>query len=195
MIKKKMFNGFKMFCGAPFISNLIVIADFLTILLYLSKDENEIYFLDVVQTLFCWPSLFQGLIITFCLWSFRYLERILGQLTLVIYMLYNLISYLPFFVAILLFKGFKYNMSLLIIIPISFLVFTIWRIPEMNVYKNVTDKMIISILMFLVFILSPFQCLVALLSSIIGYNFWEKDIFKLMSFFKKRSLDNLKNEN
>ena len=184
-----------MFCGAPFISNLIVIADFLTILLYLSKDENEIYFLDVVQTLFCWPSLFQGLIITFCLWSFRYLERILGQLTLVIYMLYNLISYLPFFVAILVFKGFKYNMSLLIIIPISFLVFTIWRIPEMNVYKNVTDKMIISILMFLVFILSPFQCLVALLSSIIGYNFWEKDIFKLMSFFKKRSLDNLKNEN
>ena len=182
MIKKKMFNGFKMFCGAPFISNLIVIADFLTILLYLSKDENEI-------------SFFQVLIITFCLWSFRYLERILGQLTLVIYMLYNLISYLPFFVAILVFKGFKYNMSLLIIIPISFLVFTIWRIPEMNVYKNVTDKMIISILMFLVFILSPFQCLVALLSSIIGYNFWEKDIFKLMSFFKKRSLDNLKNEN
>lgn len=189
-----MFHGYKMFNGAPFISNLNIMVNFLTILIYLSKEDNDVFFLDVAQSLFCWPTLFQGLLITFCLWSFRYLERILGQLMLITYLIYNMISYLPLYSTVILFKGFRYHISLFLFIPFSFFTFTIWRIPGMNVYKQITDKSIITTVMFIIYALSPFQCTIALLSSIIGYNLWKMDVFKLSHFFKSRTLQYLESE-
>lgn len=174
--KKKMFKGSLDFSGAPIIENIVTLLGFLTIVLYLAQDKSvTIPILDIIQTFLCWPTIFEGIHIAFCMWSLRHIERLLGLKSFTIYLLYNFITYVPIFLFVLLLKGFKGHFSFLFFVPFSLFIFMIWRLPS-EVYSGpLTDKFIVCLsFVFVVILRFPYSILV-ILSSALGYYLWARD--------------------
>jgi hypothetical protein len=182
-----MFLGDRTLVGSAILSDIVILAGFLTTILHFAQDETlEIPALDVLQTLFCWPSFFEGLLATLCLWSFRHIERMLGLRGLVIYLVYNAITYsLPFFI-VLLWKGFHAHFSLLNFLPYSLYVFMFWRIPAVMFADPLTDKVTVSLSLFLIVVAKFPYSLLALLAAAAGYWLWSCDILQIRYLFRVR---------
>ncbi|OHT01269.1 hypothetical protein TRFO_31938 [Tritrichomonas foetus] len=127
----------------------------------------------------CWPTILEGFCMAFCLWAFRHIERLLGRKSFAIYLLYNVLTFLPTFLLILQIRGFKSHFSFLFFIPFSLFVFMLWRLPATHYSGPLTDKFIVCLAVFIVVVLRfPFS-IMTLLSASIGYYCWTFDIFKL----------------
>lgn len=175
-----MFKGSLDFSGAPITENIVILLGFLTIVLYLAQDKSvTIPILDIIQTFLCWPTIFEGIHVAFCMWSCRHIERMLGLKCFVIYLLYQFITYLPIFFFVLLLKGFKGHFSFLFFIPFSLFVFMIWRIPS-DVYAGpLTDKFIVCLSFVFVIILRFPYSIMTIFSSAFGYYLWDRDFLLL----------------
>lgn len=161
---------------------MMISCGFMSIVINLAQDDNfDIQIFHLLHTFICWPSIAEALIISFILWSFRYVERLLGEKSLFCFLLNNFIVFFPVFCVIIRIAGIKHHFSFLFFIPCSLFVFMVWRIPSTPIYKNskLNDKVIITILFSIESILQfPFSFL-CLLSSSFGYYFWVNDSFKI----------------
>jgi hypothetical protein len=175
-----MFQGERSFEGSAILSDVSLFVGFLTIVLYFAQDKNlEIPILDVIQTVFCWPSFLEGFLITVCLWAFRHIERMLGLRGFVTYLAYNALTYsVPFFLVVRL-KGFRAHYSLLNFIPHSLYVFMFWRLPAVVFAEPLTDKFVVSLSMFLIFSSKFPYSILTLGAAVAGYYLWAYDLLNL----------------
>jgi hypothetical protein len=179
MITKEMFYGELSFEGSPFLSDIILVVGFLTTVLYFAQDPGlEIRPLDIIQTLFCWPSFFEGLLATICLWSFRHIERMLGIRGLFCYFAYNAVTYLGAFFMVLGLKGFRAHFSLLNFVLYSLYVFMFWKIPAVLYADPLTDKFVVSLSMFLIVLAKLPYSILAMGSAVAGFYLWSIDLFR-----------------
>lgn len=112
---------------SPVMSNIMILVSFFSVVLFLAQEEAlDISLLHGVQTLFCWPSFFECVIFTVCLWFFRDFERILGRSSY-LFLIHSFLAFLPFFVIMLIYQGFKYHFSLILFVPYSLFVFMMWN--------------------------------------------------------------------
>ena len=161
---------------------------FLTLVLYFAQDRAlEIPLLDVVQTLFCWPSLFEGILTVYCLWSCRVVLVILGDIGFRSYLVYQFLTYLLPFIIIVSAFGFRVHFSLLNFIPYSLFVFVMWRIPvSFRTPDPITGKDLLLLVMSLVIIgRFPFS-LAALASGALGYFCWKRDVLAIRKIMEPR---------
>ena len=175
-----MFNGNLIFKGAPITGNIIIIVGFLTAVLSYAQDgQYSIPLLDILQSFLCWPTVLEGFCIAFCLWSFRHIERLLGQKSFILFFLYNFLSYIPTFLLVTAIKGFKYHFSFLFFIPFSLFIFMFWKLPSVVYSGPLTDKFIVCLAVFIITLLRfPFS-IMAILSGVCGYYLWNTDLLKL----------------
>jgi hypothetical protein len=180
-----MFHGDASFEGSQILADIALFIGFLTAVLYFTQDQTiEIPLLDIVQTLLCWPSFLEGFLITFCLWSFRHIERMLGLSGFIAFIIYNFLAYLGPFFLVLTLKGFHARFPLLGFIPHSLFVFMIWRLPAVMFAEPLTDKFVISLSMLLVVTGRFPYSIFSLLAAIAGYSAWSHDVLwirKLLS--------------
>jgi hypothetical protein len=180
----QMFHGSRSFEGSPILSDIALFVGFLTTVLYFAQDPSlEIPILDVVQTLCCWPSFLEGFLITICLWAFRHIERMLSVNGFLAFLLYNAITYIPFFILVLKLKGFHARFSLLGFVPHSLYIFMVWRLPSVMFTEPLTDKFVISLSMLLVLTARFPYSIMSLLSAAFGYWAWNSDLFRIREFF------------
>lgn len=160
--------------------DLWIITAFMTIIMYsVQHADLKIPFLNVVQTFLCWPSILEGYLTLFAIWAMRYVQRILGTCGFCSFMTYQFICFLPIFILVTLMYGFGINFSFLNFIPYSLYVFVAWRLPSVVFAKPLTDKFILSLAMFLIFLAKfPFS-LFPLTTAICGYCLWARDLFKI----------------
>jgi len=182
-----MFEGDTSFDGAPAICNFTMLISFLTTVLVLAQDDDMVIpLLDIIQSIFCWPSFFEGAILAGCLWSFRHIERMIGTRTAIYLFVYSFIFYGPVYAILIFIYGFRKHISLFYFIPFSLFIFAFWRLPLMQLSGGIGDKGLICIMFFVVMFLSfPFS-VVPLVTSIIGYKLWSLDSF---GFVKRNQYD------
>jgi hypothetical protein len=162
------------------LSNIALLLGFFTIILEAAQEEDlVIKTLDVFQTLMSWPSFNEGLLLTVCIWSFRGVERIMGSNLLLVFLLYNLLAFLPTFLSIIFLKSFRLHFSLFYFVPYSLYIYTLWEIPATQVASFFSDKLLISIVFLVAVIIRfPFS-LFPVFSAILGNVLWSFDVFRL----------------
>jgi hypothetical protein len=179
-----MFHGDRTFNGSPVLSDIALFVGFLTTVLYFAQDPVlEIPILDVIQTLCCWPSFLEGLLITFCLWAFRHIERMLSVNGLIAFFIYNAITYALPFLFVLKVKGFHARFPLFGFVPHSLYIFMLWRLPAVMFTEPLTDKFVITLAMLLVITGRFPYSLLSLLAAAGGYWTWNCDFFHIRKLF------------
>jgi hypothetical protein len=182
-----MFMGDLSFHGSAILSDVVILVGFLTTVLHFAQEDTlEIPLLDMIQTLLCWPSFFEGGLITICLWSFRHIERMLGFRGTVIFLAYQALTYLVPFLLVLKFKGFHAHFSLLNFLPYSFYIFMFWRFPSVLFADPLTDKFAVSLSMFLIILARLPYSIFALSAAIGGYYLWTFDLLKIRALLSPR---------
>jgi hypothetical protein len=179
-----MFEGDRSFNGSPILADFAIYVGFLTTVLYFAQHPIlQIPVLDIIQTLCCWPSFLEGVLITLCLWAFRHIERMLSVKGLVAFFIYNSITYaVPFFFVLKL-KGFHARFPLFGFVPHSLYVFMLWRLPAVMFTEPLTDKFVITLTMFLVVIGQFPYSILSVLAAVGGYWAWNCDFFRIRKLF------------
>jgi hypothetical protein len=126
-----------------------------------------------------WPSVYEGLLLTVCLWCFRGVERILGSGLLCVFLLYNGLVFVPCFIGIIFLRGFISHFSLFYFVPYSLYIFTLWEIPTTPVVRMLSDKVLISALLITAASLRLPYSLIPLGTGVIGNVLWSFDAFWL----------------
>jgi hypothetical protein len=166
--------------GAPVMSNIALLLGFFTIIMEAAQEEDlVIRTLDIFQTLIAWPSFNEGLLLTICIWSFRGVERIMGSSLLLAFLTYGLLVFLPAFLSIVLFKGFRLHFSLFYFVPYSLYICTMWEIPATQVASFLSDKLLVSLMFVIAIILSFPYSLFTVICAIISNILWSFDVFRL----------------
>ena len=138
-----MYYGDLSLQNAKYTSFVLVFCGFMSIVAILAQDEIfDVPILDIFQTLICWPSMIEVVVISFTLWSLRHIERLLGQNSTQLFLLVNFVTYAPTFCAIIYTFGIKSHYSLLFFVPYSLFIFMLWRVPALSLDKM--DKLLIS---------------------------------------------------
>lgn len=175
-----MFDGDPNFIGSEFTYFLLFVIDFFTLIFYFAQEDDIIVpLLDVCQTLIAWPSFSEGFILTIFVWSLRHIERIIGKYNFAIFLIYNLLTYLPFFVFMIEMKGFRIHFSLFYFLPFSMFIFALWQTPSSNLFSFITDKIILCLAIITITIIHFPYPLFILPTSILGNILWSFDIFRL----------------
>lgn len=175
-----MINGSRDFTGSPILSNMAILMLFMSTVLSLAQEDDfEIPFLDKVHTYLCWPTFFEGILLLACLWSFRHIERLLGQKSFIIYQFYAFIAYLPVFFFIIAIKKYRYHFSFFYFVPYSLFAFMFWQIPATMISPPITDKIMISMVMAMIVSTKLPYSILAFGSGIIGFYLWNNDILQL----------------
>ena len=175
-----MFQGDFSFDGAPLIMNILMLTAFMTVVLLLAQEDDLVIpVLDLVQSLVCWPTFYECLIITSCLWCFRHIERIMGTRILVNFLLYNFITFLPFYVVVIYFFGFQSHFSFLYFVPFGLFVYILWNLPSITVSGKLEDKMLMTIMFLVIMLISFPLAFIPLGTAIIGNILFHFDLFRL----------------
>lgn len=175
-----MFDGDLWIEGSPILSNFVFLIGFFTLVLSAAQEDDIVIpALDVFHTFISWPNFNEGAIITVCIWCFRNIERALGLKVLILFLIYNFITYLPLFILTIFLQGFRYHFSFFFFVPYSLYVFIFWQIPPVKLFYFLSDKMVISFaFLFLTICHFPFS-LFPLISGIVGNILWSFDVFGL----------------
>lgn len=166
--------------GASFVSNAILLISFISVVLCLAQDEHlDIPALDVIQTIFCWPSVVESVLISVLLYLLRDVERVMGYRSLMYLLGTNLVTFLPAFLVVLILEGFACHFSLLFFVPYSIFVYTFDKIPETRMFWEVTDKHVVLVLFCLIAGYRAPESILCLISAVFGYIIWRNDWIKL----------------
>jgi hypothetical protein len=183
-----MFLGDVSFEGTCILRDVVLLAGFVTTVLYFAQDETlEVPFLDFVQTVFSWPSFFEGGLMTLCLWSFRHIERMLGFRGTLIYLAYQGLTYLIPFLLVVHLKGLGVYFSMLNFLPYSFYIFMFWRFPAVLFADPLTDKVVVSLSMLLVILARLPYSILALSAAIGGYYLWTFDSLRIRALLSPKT--------
>ena len=167
--------------GSPIILNLAAVVGFFT-LVAIAADEPELPVreLDIFHSIFGWSTFDQGVFISAALWFFRVIERAMGTKLLSLFLGYNMLMFIPFFVLVLFLKGFSYHFSFFSFVPYGLFIYMLWHIPALRIGKTrITDKLIMLLIFVIIIILQfPFGFL-PLVSAIIANVIWTFDTVKL----------------
>lgn len=175
-----MFQGDISFEGSMLIMNILMLSTFMSIVLLLAQEDDLVIpILDIIQSLICWGTFYQCVIISACFWCFRYIERMLSTRILVNFLIYNAVTYIPFWGLVIFFKGFKIHFSLLYFIPFSLFIFTIWQLPSIPVSGKLEDKIVLTLTFALLLVITFPYGFVPLITSIFGNILFEIDFFRL----------------
>lgn len=178
-----MFEGNPHFARSSILQYLSFFSSFLTIVLHFSQHPLlEIPILDTIQTFLCWPSLFECVATYLCLWACRYIETILGEKEFLVFLIYNLMTFLGPFLFVISVFGFRTHFSLFSFVPYSLYIFAFWRFPAVIAADPLTDKFIVSLSMVIVFLGRFPYSILTLLSSILGFMMWNIDFLGLRKF-------------
>lgn len=174
-----MFRGDYSLKGVSIITNFMIITSFLTIVLLLAQDDTLIIpILDKIQTILCWRTFKEAVFIDISLWCLRHVERIFTTSSFLIFLLYNLICYFPFFIMILIKVGFHHHFSLAYFVPYSNVIYFLWYLPSTSVSGLISDKLIIFVVFGLLILINFPYSIICPISSIIGTIIWSYDVFR-----------------
>ena len=178
-----MIDGDWSFMGCDVLTSLIIWADFFTLVFYFAQDDEIVVpLLDVCQSLFSWPSVHEGIILTTFIWALRHIERLFAFHYFVIFLIYNFLTFLPIYILIIAMNGFHSHFSLFYFVPFSMFIYSLWEIPASKVFSFITDKFILCFAILTIIISHfpfPSYCLPA---AILGNVCWFYDILKLKTF-------------
>lgn len=182
-----MFRGDLLFEGSPLILNIIGAFTFLTIVvLWTGDSDDRLLFIEAAHSILCYSSFKECFLTVLILWSFRNIERMMGSRPLLNLFIYNLLTYLPFFVLMVVFLGFLRNIILIRFIPYSLFIYMLWNLPSISVSGFLGDKIVV-ILFFVALMIPTFPfCFVPLFTSIFGNILFHKDVFCLKKLIKVR---------
>lgn len=175
-----MFIGDIWIDGAPTQFYFLFVPPIFSLLIWLIELQNSQYTtLRVIHIIFCWFSLFDIFIVEFLIWSLRGIERILGCKQFRIFMLYNIIIYLPCCILTNLFVPKNICLPLGYFYPFSLFIFSLAYIPSTSIFLIVHDKLIVTLgFILLIAVYFPYS-FIPLISSIIGTLLWSYDVFHL----------------
>lgn len=175
-----MIRGSLSFRGAEVTQNFIVVTLFFTVLLILAQmGEENVLFLDIVQSIICWPASIEAIIITSMLWLMRNTERILGLQSFIIFIIYSSIAYIPVYIILVLTQGISKHPSLIYGYPFAIFIFTFWRIPSLKISGFITDKILVDVAFISILYIGFPSSIGGLLSGIIANILWSYDAFCL----------------
>ena len=166
--------------GAPCIENIAIVLGFFTIIMAAAQEDDlEIKLLDIFQAFCAWPSFNEAALLTGCMLCFKPIERILGTKLVAVFLLYNFLAYLPFYILVVVFCGFSNHFPLFFFVPFGLYVFVLWEIPSLRVVSFVTDKIILSAVLAIEIILEfPFG-FIPLGTAMFGNIMWGFDVLRL----------------
>ena len=156
------------------------------VLLLAQEDKLEIPILDIVQSLICWGTFYECIILSACFWCFRHIERMLSTRILINFFIYNAICYAPFWGLIVYFKGFKSHFSLMYFIPFSLFIYTVWQLPSIPipVSGKLEDKIVLTMMFVILLVITFPYGFCPLLTSILGNILFEIDFLRLARLVK-----------
>lgn len=181
-----MFLGERSIRGSSSAYPFIIVGTFATIFTYLGQlyAYDSIPFL-VIRTILGWPTLTEAFFLPLAIWSFRHIERLLGQSAFWIFIAYNVISYLPVYLPLAIFAKWSQHLALFHFYPYSLFLFTLAHVPATPVFLILSDKIII-LMLFLLFIAIQFPySLVPFVSAAVGNALWSWDCFGLCKCAKE----------
>ncbi|OHT01510.1 hypothetical protein TRFO_31660 [Tritrichomonas foetus] len=176
-----MFDGDLSLDNSKITSIVLITCGFMSVVVSLAQDDIfEIPALDIIQTLICWPSIFESVIISFTLWSLRHIERILGIRSISEFFFINFLISIPTFYFAIFISGFKRHYSIMFFIPYSLFIFMIWRLPAITFHSKpkINDKVLISIIFIFEILWQLPYSILSLIAANIGYMLWSYDKFK-----------------
>lgn len=181
-----MFRGDLTLKGSPFVMNIMLVLSFLTTVLCLAQEDDLIIpILDVIQSICCFKSFVEMLVIIGSMWCFRYLERMMGSWVLGHMLIYSLIVYLPVFSLIVYFTGFRKHITLAYFIPYPLFIYVLVNMPAVKITGMLTDKILVVILyIFLLTIGFPYS-FAPFITSILSNFLFQKDIFRMQKLIPK----------
>jgi hypothetical protein len=166
--------------GAPILSNLVFLLAFFTVIMAAAQEDKlPVPPLDIFQTIAAWPSFNEGAILTVVLWCFRAIERILGSKLLAVFLLYNLLVFLPLFGVVIWAQGFGRHFSLFFFVPFAFYVYAIWNLPATPMLGGLPDKLLLTLLIAAELVLEFPWAFGALAAGILGNVVWAFDCIRM----------------
>lgn len=168
--------------GTPLINNTLIATVFLTVIVTLCQDKiRKIFFIDLIHSLLCWPSAFDGLIMSLiCLYS-SISEKVLGKISLLAFFIYSMIIHIPVYLIIIGIVGCSKHYPFLIFVPLNLFIYAALNIPQkpLNIPLIYSDKFFILFLIFYEFTKYPIYFFIISLSSIASYYLWSRDYFSI----------------
>lgn len=170
-----MLSGDSCFGGSVIILSVLAVVCYMSLLVYFAQDDElDIAELHVIQTLFCWPSFLEMLLIAVLLYFHRDVERILGLRSFMLLLISNFLTFIPTFLIVIWIKGCKQHFSLLLFIPYAVFVYAFDNIPPTPLLWGATDKLLsFGVFISLVSCRLP-ESILCLVSALCGYFLWKK---------------------
>ena len=172
--------------GAPTVIPFLYIVSFMTSIMCLVESQGpDAPWLLIFHSLLGWPTMTEVIMLTFCLWAFRGVERILGEKLFRNFMLYNLIAYLPFYLFFMIYFKWFNRISLLYFYPYALFIFVLCHIPSTEVYLIITDKILVTLAFVLTMAVQVPYSLVPFGCTILGNLMWSYDVIGLLRCTKE----------
>ena len=171
-----MFEGDRGLEAAPSVTNVIMLVSFYSVIICAAQDyDDEVFFIDVVQSLLCWPSHAQNLLFAVSIYLMRDIERILGFDSFMYLLFASFCAFVPFYVLVIAVVGFRAHVSLLLFIPYGMFAFYFLRVPSAPFRFLVRDKdVLLALFCALVVLGLPFSLLAAA-AGVAGLHLWMQD--------------------
>jgi hypothetical protein len=142
-------------------------------------DGAETLWVILLHSFCGWPTFTEGLFLTFAIWCFRSIQRILGNYQSRCFFAYNLVTYLPVYSLLAFFYQFYHHLSLLYFYPYSLFVFTFLNVPAFPIFLILTDKFVVTAAFLLTILVQLPYSLIPLVCACAGNAMWTYDVFRL----------------
>ena len=167
--------------SASVTGNLVFLATLYSTIVCVAQDyDAEIFLIDVIQTLFCWPSLSQSIIISISMYFMRDVERVLGPRSFAYLLIANFCTFFPSFLLVICVYGFRSHFSLLYFIPYALFTFYFLRLPRSYLLGPICDKDILLALFAGLVILHFPASLLCALSGVMGFEIWSRNFLNVL---------------
>ena len=181
-----MFFGDTSIEGAPSVVPFLYIVTFMTSIICLIESQgSDAKWLLIFHSLVGWPTMTEVIVLFFCIWAFRCIERILGWKLFRNFLVYNIIAYLPFYLLFMIYFQWYNKISLLYFYPYSLFVFMLCHIPSTEIYLIITDKMFVTMAFVLSMAVQFPYSLVPFGSAMLGNALWSYDVGGLLRWTKE----------
>jgi hypothetical protein len=173
-----MFVGAQSIRGCPLTYGFLVLSFIIAVFSFVSQLHSfcTLSYL-IFRSILGWPTLTESVLFPFAIWSFRHVERLLGQTALCIFFAHNLIVYLIAYIPLVIYAEWYPNLAFLYFYPYSLFIFIFAQLPSFSIFLILSDKLIITFLFFFFLVVQFPYSLVPFTSAIIGNVLWFFDPF------------------
>lgn len=149
--------------------------------------KRPIFFIDLIQTLFCWSSVIQAFEAVLFLTHMEIVEKMLGDSAYLSLLIYCFIFYLPVFAFMVFWKGIEFHFPLIIFVFFGDFVYYSLNVPVSD--GDASTKWVKFAIAIIVMSNSSISfllpCLVSLLLSFFAETLFERDDFGITKFLSR----------